>query len=520
MRTLNFFKNMLLGSLGQVLTVIFNFAVRTVFIYTLSEAYLGINGLLASVLSVLNLANLGIDAAVIYAMYKPVAENDVEKTKSLLQFYRTAYRLIGCLILVLGFAVLTPLLPYLIKGSTDLVDIRFVFWLYLLETASSYLFFAYCSGLLIANQKNYVISVVDYGVQFCKAAVQIVLLLALRRTPRTSFYVLTAVGLVFGVLRNLLIRRRVFQIYPWARDLNAKPLSSEEKKGIYKNLVGMSTNNICRVLNDGIDSAIVSAFIGLSATGIFSNYLSIKTYVLQFLKIVFHPLTAGVGNLCAVESDEKKLDFFRSLQFTCFWIYGFCAICFWTLLDSFIVGVWLHDTRWLLPPAAVFLISFNFLIEGLARSVIVFRDANGLYWQTKYRYIFSSVFNAVTSVVLAGPMKLGVLGALLGTSASLVIMISYDPVLVYRHVFRKPAGEYYRMYFLELALVLLTGGLVAFLCRAFSAYTVGSFLARTGICLLVPNGLWYLMFRRDPRFNYLRTKVTDTLKLAGGKLKK
>ena len=50
---------------------------------------------------------------------------------------------------------------------------------------------------------------------------------------------------------------------------------------------------------------------------------------------------------------------------------------------------------------------------------IVYRDANGLYWQTKFRYIFSSVFNAVISVVFVGPLHMGVTGALLGTTASL-----------------------------------------------------------------------------------------------------
>ena len=91
MRSLTFLKNFLVGSLGLLLKVILNFTVRTVFIYTLSEAYLGVNGLLNSVLTVLNLANLGLDAAIVYAMYKPVAEKDEEKTKSLLLFYRNEY---------------------------------------------------------------------------------------------------------------------------------------------------------------------------------------------------------------------------------------------------------------------------------------------------------------------------------------------------------------------------------------------------------------------------------------------
>ena len=520
MRSLNFLKNFFLGSLGQVLTAVLNFVVRTGFIYTLSDAYLGINGLLSSVLSVLNLANLGIDAAIIYAMYKPVAEKDMEQTKSLLRFYRKAYRLIGCFILALGFAVLTPLLPYLAKGSTDLVDLRIVFWLYLLDTACSYFFFAYLSGLLVADQRSYVTSVVNCSVQFFRAVTQILLLLLLRRTPALAFYVHTAVGLAFGILRSLLVRRRVLEMYPWVRDKDVRPLPAEEKREIFKNVVGMSTNNICRVLNDGIDSAIISAFLGLGAAGVFSNYLALKTYLLNFLKIVFHAMTAGVGNLCAVESEEKKESFFDSLQFSCFWIYGFFAIGFWVLMDSFIAGVWLHDVKWLMPRIAVFLLSFNFLIEGLAKAVIVYRDANGLYWQTKFRYIFSSVFNAVISVVFVGPLHMGVTGALLGTTASLIIMLSYDPVLVYRHVFRKTAGRYYRTYFLELALVLATGAAVHAVCLPFSDFTVGCFLFRGAACLVIPNGLWYLLFRSDPRFGYLHSTAEGYLRKIKARLRK
>jgi hypothetical protein len=219
-----------------------------------------------------------------------------------------------------------------------------------------------------------------------------------------------------------------------------------------------------------------------------------------------------VGNLCAVETKEKQESFFNSLQFTCFWIYGFGAICFYLLLDHFIAGVWIRKGGWLLSRLDVLLISANFLIEGMAKAVITFRDARGLYWQTRYRYIFSSVFNAALSIVLTGPLHMGVTGALLGTTASLVIMLSYDLALVYNHVFHKRSGVYYRTYFLQLMLVLGTGGLVYALCLPFSAYTLGSFFGRAAVCALVPNGLWYLIFRRDPRFDYLRETALGVLR--------
>ena len=140
-RTSNSAKNVSTSLVGQLLAILLNFAVRTVFIYTLTESYLGINGLLSSILSVLTLTDLGLANVMVYALFKPMAERDVEKAKSLLRFYRNAFRTVGLVFFALGMALL-PFLPYLAKGSTDLVDLKLVYFLYVLDTLSSYLFFA------------------------------------------------------------------------------------------------------------------------------------------------------------------------------------------------------------------------------------------------------------------------------------------------------------------------------------------------------------------------------------------
>lgn len=56
------------------------FITRTLFIYTLGIEYLGLNGLFGSVLSVLNLAELGVGNAMIFSMYKAIAEDDEKKS--------------------------------------------------------------------------------------------------------------------------------------------------------------------------------------------------------------------------------------------------------------------------------------------------------------------------------------------------------------------------------------------------------------------------------------------------------
>lgn len=47
---------------GQLITIIMQFAVRTVFIKTLGKSYLGINGLFSNVLTMLSLAELESEA--------------------------------------------------------------------------------------------------------------------------------------------------------------------------------------------------------------------------------------------------------------------------------------------------------------------------------------------------------------------------------------------------------------------------------------------------------------------------
>ncbi len=151
---------------------------------------------------------------------------------------------------------------------------------------------------------------------------------------------------------------------------------------------------------------------------------------------LFGSIAAGIGDVCA-GGYGKKEHLFRVLQFTYFWLYGFTAICFWHLYNVFIAGVWLHDTKWLLPDAAVALIVINYLLDGLNGAVYKYRVACGLHWEVKYRHLFSAIFNVFISYALMGPCGLGVTGVLLGTTASILIMISFDPYLIYKKYSKK-----------------------------------------------------------------------------------
>ncbi|MFR7992447.1 MAG: hypothetical protein ACLU61_05855 [Lachnospiraceae bacterium] len=88
--------------LGQLITIVMQFAVRTVFINTLGKSYLGINGLFSNILTMLSLAELGVGSAILFKLYEPIAKNDKHRIAILMKFYKTVYRVIGIAIIIIG----------------------------------------------------------------------------------------------------------------------------------------------------------------------------------------------------------------------------------------------------------------------------------------------------------------------------------------------------------------------------------------------------------------------------------
>lgn len=115
-RTKNASRNIVFGILLKLYQILVPFAMRTVMIYLMGVQYLGLNSLFTSILQVLNLAELGVGSAMVFSMYKPIADDDAQSICKLLRLYRVYYRVIGLLIAVVGCA-LTPVIPKLIHGT-------------------------------------------------------------------------------------------------------------------------------------------------------------------------------------------------------------------------------------------------------------------------------------------------------------------------------------------------------------------------------------------------------------------
>lgn len=126
MRIDNVIKNSSLALFAQIITNFFKFVTQVIFVRTLSIEYLGVNGLFSNILTMLSLAELGVGTAILYNMYKPLAQNDQSRIKGLMNFYKETYTKIGIFVLAAGI-FLTPFLGFLIKDTPDIPELKLVY---------------------------------------------------------------------------------------------------------------------------------------------------------------------------------------------------------------------------------------------------------------------------------------------------------------------------------------------------------------------------------------------------------
>ncbi|MVX64186.1 sugar translocase [Clostridium chromiireducens] len=503
--------NIVFGFGNQVLKLVLNFISRTIFISTLGANYLGLSGLFTNILSVLSLAELGIGSAIMFSLYKPIAEKDNKKIKALMNLYKGAYRIIGILILLIGL-LLIPFLKFIVKFDTNInINYTFVYILFLINSVISYLFFAYRSVIIEASQQMYKITKVDNYISCIITILQIGSLLSLK-----NYYIYLLIPILLGIIKNFIISFEAGTIFPIINEKNNEKLTKEERKNIFKNIYALSITKISSVVYSSTDNIVISASLGTILVGFYSNYLLITATITSFIGIIFNSLRASLGDLNAVENSERKFVVYKRILFLNFWIYGFCAICIKELINPFI-GLWIGK-EYLFDNFTVGLIVLMFLITGLNHTNTIFKDSCGLFWQTRYRTLATAIVNLVTSIILVN--YIGIKGIFIGTIVSYVTTIYLiDPKIVYDNIFKKRCKDFYIWLVKSFSIIVITWLFTNSICGFISILSWKSLAFKLIICIIIPNLFFILLFNKTDEFKYYLQIINNTLgKIKGRKV--
>lgn len=314
-RTKNASRNILFGIILKIYQIAVPFLMRTAMIYFMGVQYLGLNSLFTSVLQVLNLAELGVGSAMVYSMYKPIAEDDTKKICALMKLYRLYYRVIGFVIGGVGL-VLTPFVPKLISGDVPSgLNIYILYLMNLAATVLSYWLFAYKNSLLQAHQRVDVVSKITLVTNTFQYAIQILILVL----SHNYYYYVLAI-LATQIITNISTAIVVDKMYP--RYNPEGNLDKDEIQQINHKIRDLFTSKIGFVVVDSADTIVISAFLGLTALAIYQNYFYILSSVMGFIAVVFTSCTAGIGNSIIVETAEKNYNDLKKFTFLISWISG------------------------------------------------------------------------------------------------------------------------------------------------------------------------------------------------------
>jgi O-antigen/teichoic acid export membrane protein len=487
-------KNIKYSTIAYVLKLTLQFAVRLVFVRSLSVEYLGINGLFTNFLAMLSLAELGVGPAIVYSLYKPLAEKDTETVKILMRLFQKAYCGIGVFIIVAGICVL-PWLEWFIKGNS-VTDIHWFYVIFLLNTGVSY-FYSYKRNLLIADQKQYINSIYQSVGQIALAVLQIIALLVY-----PSYWLYIVLMLLVTVCENFAVAKKADQVYPFLQDKGVKKLDIGIKNTIIKNVKAMVAHKIGGMAVFSTSNLILSKFVGLSAVGLYSNYYLVVNAANSFVGQFFTSITASIGNLLVLESSEKKQIIFKVIEFIVAW-QGIIVCCGFYVLLNPLIELWLGK-KFLFDIIIVDWLIVNFYLMYMRKAVLTFSDASGLYWNDRYKPLAETIITPIVSIYLT--IYYGVIGVIWGGIIStLLISFWVEPYVLFRNSIDIRLKDYFKDYFKYAAVTLLTAVFSKWLySRLFSEVTVINFILGVILCLIISNSVWILVFRKREEMAYLR----------------
>lgn len=497
MRAEQSIKNSIVSLIIQVGTLLLSFVSRTVLIKTLGEEYLGINGLFSNILSMLSLAELGVGSALIYLMYKPMAENDEHKLSILMSVYAKVYNIIGLIILVVGLA-LVPFLDFFMKETPDIEHITLIYILYVINMSVSY-FFVYKNSIINVAQKNYIVNMIKFICTVIQNIFQIIILLLFK-----NYIIYYSCTIVFTLIGNVWVSNKADRMFPFIKVRSKERLLPQEKKSIIKNISAMFLHKIGYFMVFCTDNLIISKFVGVVQVGLYSNYTMITSAVNTFISLIYSSITASVGNLVSSESKSKSYSVFKDIYFASSWLNGFCAICLYVLLNPFIT-IWIGE-KYTFSNSIVLFIVINFYLTNMRRTANIFKETAGLFWNDRYKPIIESIVNLVFSLILV--YKIGILGVFIGTTISTVtVCLWVEPYVLFKHLYGKSVLEYFKLFFKYFFITIASLGIILLITSTFNEVTLLNFIFRIFLCIIIPNAIFLILFHKNEEFVYFKNII-------------
>ncbi len=494
-------KDILWAVISNVFFTIFPFVIRTLFIWHLESEYLGLNSLCTSIIYVLNAADFGVANAFVYRLYKPVAEQDIEKACALLSFYKKAYIVIGLFIFFAGLSLMPFLENFIKRDVPSEVNVYVVFFIYLVNASVSYIVCAYKALILLANQRRDYIDAITCLVLSSMYCVQIFFIL------QKDYYAYLCVMPLFTVLSNLIKGMVVKKKY--ASYVCRGAISKECAAGLLKDILSVAVYKFRDLSRNAFDSIIISSFVGLTALSYYQNYYTVLLVPILLRNILVNAITPSMGNCVATESKQGILEVYKIFVFVYVYVSGWFAICYGCLIQDFIV-LWLGED-FILSEVFALLLVLYFYVLGFSDQSRMFREAAGLWGTGRAFATAEMVSNILLNIVLAYWM--GIEGIILATILTIIwINIPFEHYIVYHDFFghdMKNVVLFYGKAFLEF---LAAWWITMWSCSFIMLEGLSGLIWKAVFCIAVPPAFFFMLNCKKEELQYILKRLHSKAK--------
>lgn len=510
MKTKYTFYNSVTNLIYYFFTILLGIITRKLVIQTLGIQYQGIDGLFNNLLSLLGIAELGIGTAIIYHLYEPLRTQKIDIIKALMQFYRKCYRIIALIVLGLGLLAI-PFLKYIVTNNTTEYPLALIYIWFLIDTVISYLF-TYKRSILIADQKNYIVTICNIFYQFLVKAGQVIILIVTK-----NFILYLIVMVIARLIENFLINTIANYRYPFLMEKKVFSLSENVLKDIREKVSGAFFHKIGTFIVLGTDNILISRFLGLSIVGIYSNYFLVINSIQNICSQILTAATASVGHMLTEKDNDKNHRIFNELQLLNGGLVNCATTGIYCVATPFIATVF--GNQFTVSEFCIFVLAFNFYVRGMRTVYSIFKDTAGIFYEDRFIPIIESVINVIASIVFL--RFFGLAGIFIGTITSSILLYTYTyPKLVYKKVLHLSIPDYYKDLFWLIMIALGSMGLSKTLCSIIKYNnSILQIFSNCIIVIIVSNALYFAGYAMwKPGLKDLWNKINLLIKSRGEKL--
>lgn len=395
------------------ITLALSFFSRKIFLDNLGADFIGLTGSIGSLLGFLNLAELGIGAAIGYVLYKPLFDQDHQKINEIISVFGYLYRWVGLFIL-LGGLILAGFFPLIYPNTGfDYGIIYFAYFSFLFSSLIGY-FVNYRQTLLGADQRNYVVTAYFQTASLIKTLIQMAL-----AYYTGSYYLWVVVEFVFGILYAIILNWKINQVYPWLKtDVRSGKELRKKYPEIIKYTKQLFVHKFAGFVYWQISPLLIYTFSSLQTVAYYGNYTLITQKVESLLNNFLGSSAAGVGNLIAEGNRDNVLKVYWELMVIRFIMIGIIVFSTYKLLPAF-VTLWL-GYEYVLPNSVLVLSLLIFFMSSIRGTTDQFILGYGLFYD-----IWAPIVEAMINIILsiAGGALWGLEGILLGNIVSTILIV-------------------------------------------------------------------------------------------------